>query len=73
MLRGGARILVRGDIGENFIYDFLSSPVLQWRRQNFGLEYIQQKCTHQRLLKNFENFGKILHKNLINSPKFFKR
>ena len=25
-----------GDIGQNFIHDFLSSPVLQWRRQNFG-------------------------------------
>ena len=25
-----------GDIGQNFLHDFLSSPVLQWRRQNFG-------------------------------------
>ena len=27
-----------GDIGQNFIHEFLSSPVLQWRRQNFGSE-----------------------------------
>ena len=37
MFRGNARILVwREDIGQNFIQDFLSSPVLQLRRQNFG-------------------------------------
>ena len=34
--RGGARILVRGDIKQNFIHEFLSRFVLQWRRQNFG-------------------------------------
>ena len=33
----GSRILVRGgELGQNFIHEFLSSPVLQWRRQNFG-------------------------------------
>ena len=25
-----------GNIGQDFIHEFLSSPVLQWRRQNFG-------------------------------------
>ena len=25
-----------GNIGQNFIHEFLSSPVLQWRRQNFA-------------------------------------
>ena len=25
-----------GNIGQNFIHEFLSSPVLQWRLQNFG-------------------------------------
>ena len=26
-----------GDIGQNFINEFHSSPILQWRRLNFGL------------------------------------
>ena len=56
--RGGARILVRrGNIGKNFIHEFLSSPVLQWHRKNFGSGGdILHKCTHQRHLKNFEKF-----------------
>ena len=33
---------------------------------------IQQKCTHRKRKKNFEKFIKNLHKNLINSQKFFK-
>ena len=74
MFRCGARILVEGDIKQNFIHDScLSSPVLQWSRQNSVREGdIQQKCTPRRLKKNFERFIKNLHKNLINSPKFFK-
>ena len=49
-----------GNLGQNFIHEFHSSHVLQWRRQNFGSERgdIQQKWTHQRLLKIFENFIK---------------
>ena len=37
---GGAKILVwgRGNIRQNFIHEFLSSPVMQWRRQNVGSE-----------------------------------
>ena len=72
--RGGARILVRGgNIGQNFTHEFLSSPVLQWRRQNFGWgEKIQQKCTHQRLL-NFEKFIKNLHKNLKQFSKILQK
>ena len=41
MFMGNAQILVLWeDIRQNFIlvYDFLSSPVLQWRDQNFGSE-----------------------------------
>ena len=34
--KSGATILVQGDIGQNFIYEFLSSPVMQWRRKNFS-------------------------------------
>ena len=68
MFRGGARILVEGDIKQNFIHDFLSSPVLQWRRQNFGSGRGFSKNVLFKDLKNFKN----LHKNLINSPKFFK-
>ena len=37
MFRGGARNFGSGeDTRQNFIIEFLSSPVLQWRRQNFG-------------------------------------
>ena len=37
---------------KNFIHEFLSIPVLQWSRQNFGSGGdIQHKCTHQRLEK----------------------
>ena len=43
-----------------------------WRRQNFVWEDIQQKCTNQRLLKNFEKFIKNLQKNLLNSLKLLK-
>ena len=40
----------------------------QGRRQNFGSGGgIQQKCTHQRRFIKF-----YFHKNLKNSPKFFK-
>ena len=51
MFRGNARILVRRG-GQNFIHDFLSSPVQQWGHQNSVREDIQQNCTHQRLFKN---------------------
>ena len=60
MLRGNARILVWGeDIGQNFIHDFLSSPVLQWRRQNFGSGGQSAKLHSS---KTFENFLKIYKK-----------
>ena len=37
-ISSGSRILVRGggNLGQNFIHEFHSSHVLQWRRQNFG-------------------------------------
>ena len=60
----GSRILVRGNLGQNFIHEFLSRPVLQCCRQISVRGDIQQKCTHQRLLNNFEKFIKNLHKNL---------
>ena len=76
MFRCGARILVEGNIKQNFIHDSsLSSPVLQWSRQTSVREGgdIQQKCTHKRLIKTFSKIYKQnLHKNLTNSPKFFK-
>ena len=60
MFRGNAKILVRGgNIGQNFIHDFLSSPVLQWRRQNFGSGTHSAKM---RSSKTFENFLKIYKK-----------
>ena len=58
-----------GNIGQNFIHEFLSSPVLQWRRQNFGSGGHSAKMYSS---KTFEKFIKNLHKNLKNSPKFFK-
>ena len=54
---------------KKFIHEFLSSSVLQW---HFGLGDIQQKSTHQRLLKNFEKFIKEFAQKFKNSPKFFK-
>ena len=46
-IMGVARILVRGDIGQNF----------QWRRHNFGSRGdIKQKFTQQRLLKILKKF-----------------
>ena len=48
-----------GNIGQNFIYDFLSSPVLQWRRQNFGSGELSAKM---HLSQTFEKFLKILKK-----------
>ena len=65
MFRCGARILVEGDIKQNFIHDsFLSSPVLQWSRQNSVLEggNIQQKCSNRRLKKNLEKYKRFAQK-----------
>ena len=62
---GGAR--------QNFIHDFLSSPVLQLRRQNFGSGGRQSAKMYSS--KTFEKFWKFYNKfaqNLKNSPKFFK-
>ena len=47
---------VEGNFGQNFIHEFLSSPVLLGVAKITVLGDIQQKCTHQRLLKNFEKF-----------------
>ena len=69
MFGGGARILVRGDTGQNFIHEFLSSPVLQWRRQNFGSGGGHSAKMYSS--KTFEKSIKHLHKNLKHSPKFF--
>ena len=72
MFRGNARILVWGeDIGQNFIHDFLSSPVLQWRRQNFGSGGHSAKMHLSNTFEKFKNFLN-LHKNLMNSQNFIK-
>ena len=75
-ISSGSRVLVRrgGEkLGQNFKHEFLSSPVLQWPRQNFGSGgRIQQKCTHKRLLKIIEKFIKYLHKSLKNLQNFSK-
>ena len=73
MFRGGARIVVRGDIGQNFIYDFLSNPVLQWRRQNFGWNTFSKSVLIKDFLKNFEKFRKILQKKFNKFSKIFQK
>ena len=69
MFKGGARILVRGTSDRISCPD-LSSPVLQWRRQNFGSGGGHSSKMYSS--KTFEKFIKNVHKNLKNSPKFFK-
>ena len=50
-----------GNIGQNFIHDFLSSPVLQWRRQNFGSGGHSVKMhsskTFEKILKIYKTFA----------------
>ena len=56
---GGTKILVwgRGNIRQNFIHEFLSSPVLQWRRQKFSSE---KTFSENVLIKDFlKTFRKI--------------
>ena len=67
MLRGYARILVWGkNIGQNFIHDFLSSPVLQWRRQNFSSGGNSVKMhssnTFEKFLKIYKKFAQKFNK-----------
>ena len=67
MLRGNARILDWGEnIGQNFIHDFLSSPVLQWRRQNFGSGGHSVKMhsskTFEKILKIYKKFAQKFNK-----------
>ena len=73
MFRGGARILVGGgNIGQNFIHELLSSPLLQWRRQNFGSGGHSAKLYSSKTFEKFEKFIKNLHKNLKKFSKFLK-
>ena len=63
MFRGGARILVGGTSDE--ISYMISSQVLYCKvvaKSSVQRRDIQQKCTHQRLLKNFEKLIKIFEK-----------
>ena len=47
---------------------------MQWRRQNFSSEKgdIQQKCNHQRILKNCEKYIKKIEQNLNILKQIFK-
>ena len=61
--RGGSRILVRGgNIEKHFIHEFLSSPVLQWRFQNFGSG--EGHSAQMYSSKTFVKILKICKKNL---------
>ena len=42
-----------GNIGQSSIHDLISSPVLQWRRQNFG------SGTHSAKMRSSKTFEKI--------------
>ena len=67
MFRGCARILVRGDIRQNFIHKFLSSPVLMWRHQNFTSRGAFSKNV---LIKDFRKISKKFIKKIL--QKFIK-
>ena len=72
---GGAKIFVwgRGNIRQNFIHEFLSSPVLQWRRQNFGSEKaFSENVLIKDFFKIFEKFIKQFAQNFKKFSKFFK-
>ena len=64
----------RGNIRQNLIHEFLSSPVLQWRRQNFGSEKtFSENVLIKDFLKSFRKIYKtICTKIFKNSPKFSK-
>ena len=71
--RDGAKILVRGEAEHrtNFIHEFLSSSVLQWRSQNLGSG--KTLCIHQRLLKNFGKLIKTLAQKFKKFSKIFQK
>ena len=58
-----------GNISKNFIHEFLSSPVLQWRLQNFGWE---KTFSTNLLIKDFWKIYKTFAQKFKISPKFFK-
>ena len=61
MFRGGARIFV-GDTSDKISYEYMiSSQVLYCNgvaKISVRRRDIQQKCTHERLVKNFEKLIK---------------
>ena len=62
-----------GKLGQNFIHEFLSSPVLQWPRQNFGSGGKEfSKNVLIKDLKNFEKFIKQFAQKFKNLPNFSK-
>ena len=67
MLRGG------GNIGQNFIHKFLSSPVLKWRRQNFGSGgHLEKMYSSKTFENNLKNLLKICTEILKNFQIFHK-
>ena len=62
-----------GNIRQNFICEFLSSPVMQWRLQDFGWE---KTFSTNLLIKDFwkilKKFIKQFAQKFKISPKFFK-
>ena len=73
---GGAKILVwgRGNIRQNFIHEFLSSPVLQSRRQNFASEKtLSENVLIKDFWKNFEKFIKQFAQKFKKFSKIFQK
>ena len=69
----------RGNIRQNEymnerIHEFLSSPVLQWRRQNFGSEKtFSENVLIKDFRKNFEKFIKQLAQKFKKFSKIFQK
>ena len=65
-----SRILVRRNLGQNFVHEFLSSTVLQWLRQNFSSEGTFSKIG---LIKDFFKVLKKIYKKFAQRFKTFSK
>ena len=58
---------------QNFIHEFFSSPILQWRRQNLSSKGHSAKMYSPKTLKNFEKFIKQFAQKFKKSQNFFQK
>ena len=61
-----------GTFENNFINEFLSSTVLQWRRQNFGSGGHSTQMHSSKTFEKSRKIYKTFKQNFKNYPKFFK-